>query len=208
MMVKRTRLFVIGFVAGMSVFVAASAITFISFKVGNRLIDLSERYLSKKNYKKKQIVFPISFEKQNEWQIFETNEASSVISDNFASDGKGSLLVEFPAGVSMSTLVFEVFGKECLDWSEASEFAVDVFNSTEATAYLELKIKSGSKYPKRVFEKSIRLPAGSKSTIKVNIDELKNKLDVSKISYLNFFMQDPTTTFLVYFDNMRLIKDN
>ena len=183
---------------------------FLFYKIGTRIIDKAEGMTQEKRenpLKDVQDKFFLSFESPADMGIFQFPDSGAELSKAVASEGKQSLLVEFPSGGAYPGMMFEVMGKDCLNWSDLKEFSFDVFNSSSVDCVLTVKLKSGEKYPKRDFERNITIPPMQWTTIRFTRDELAKRLDLSKISYLNMFMHDPRTTFKLYFDNMRVLKE-
>jgi hypothetical protein len=183
---------------------------FFGFKLGDKAVYFLEskftppldankfRYLEKK--------FHIGFEKMEDFELFSFNNSGGELSEKYTSEGKQSLLVEFASGQDITGASFELSKELSFDWSDMREFIIDAFNSTDASARLIIKIKSGSDYPKKTFERVFDLPGSQLTPIKISRAELERELDINKISSLNLFMHDPSTTFLVYFDNIRIEK--
>ncbi len=116
-------------------------------------------------------------------------------------------MVEFPPEAEYPGITFDLFGKECLDWSEMKEFSLDVYNSIELETGLTIQIRSGEKYPKKEFKKDYTVAPLQWTTIRISRDELARKLDLGKVSHLTIFMSSAPTTFRLYFDNMKVIKN-
>lgn len=150
--------------------------------------------------------FALSFETEDDMKLFQARAAGLEISDKFATDGKKSLLVEFPSGNDIPGFFFDITGKNCLNWSGLKEFSFDLYNTTKKDGVLIIRIKSGEKYPKRVFHKEIGIPANNTARVSISRDELQGMVDLSTISHLNIYMHDPSTSYKVYFDNMRVTK--
>jgi len=152
--------------------------------------------------------FKLSFESQVESDIFDAQQSGMEISPSFATEGKSSLLVEFPPNAEYPGISFDLFGKNCLDWKDMKEFSFDVFNSIDSPATLIVQIRSGEKYPKKQFKKEFVLPALKTATIIISRNNLEKELDLSKISHLTIFMNNLQTTFRLYFDNMKVVSNN
>ena len=150
--------------------------------------------------------FQIDFEQDQDLLLFEAKETGMEISKRFATRGRHSLLVEFPAGAEFPGITLETFGSKCFDWSNVEALVFDVLNVAKLEVGLTIKLKSGKKYPKSDFEKKVMLPPLKPVTIVVTRQELKNLLDLKNISYLNFHMRDPRTTFFLYIDNIRVVR--
>lgn len=209
-MAKNKSLFFLGMISAALLLAIFAVNCVIFYKLGTRLID---RVLAGSQEKREKHLmqfaskFNISFESPEDAGIFEAKESTAVISGNFASDGKHSLLVEFPSGAGYPGICFELSGKNCLNWSDMKELSFDVHNPVNRPAALTVKIKSGENYPKKDAQKTFTIPALQTITLSISREELRS-LDLGKISYLNFFMNDPATTFQLNFDNIKLVKRN
>jgi len=197
---------VLGIVTGSLFVIAVMGSGVVSYKLTKRLInfvDITELQWNKQvTAIAKQ--FKLSFERPEELKIFQAQESGVEISQEFATKGDHSLLVEFPPQHSYPGITFDLFGKECLDWSKMKEFSFDTFNIVNKSKVLIVQIRSGEKYPKPEFKKEFTLPARDKSTIRISREELSKKIDLNKVSHLTIFMARPATTFRVFFDNMRI----
>lgn len=200
--------FIIGILAGVIIMLSSMASGVMGFHFAKRIIDRIDNNLQEKKTLNIPKEFRVSFENEDDLMIFNTYQAASEISDKYATDRKHSLMVEYPAGVGISTMIFETNGKDCLNWQGAYGFAFDITNSVDAQAHLTLKIKSGKKEPKKSFEKELTLQPLKTVRILVKSREMENYLDMHEISYINFFMQDPQTTFKLYYDNFTVIRND
>lgn len=198
----------IGIFAGVIIMLSSMASGVMGFNFAKRIINRIGDNLRGKKSLNIPKDFMVSFENERDFTIFSTNQAASEISDKYATDGKHSLIVEYPSGVGISAMIFEAYGKDCLNWQGADGFAFDITNSIDAQAHLTLKIKSGKKEHKKSFEKELTLPPLKTVRILVKSREMENYLDMHEISYINFFMQDPQTTFKLYYDNFKVIRND
>jgi hypothetical protein len=201
---KRWRELILGILAG-GIFVAILVVTgFASFLLGNRLIDyldLENRAKVKVDYSRLKKDFRIGFEIPEDRYLFQGHEASVVITDLSASGNEKALKVEFPSGREYPGMAMEVYGRECFDWGDMTEFTFDVYNEIVLDAPLTIKLRSGADYPKKDYEVGITIPARTKARCRVTRRELEGKLDLRKISGINLFMSDPRTSYILYFDN-------
>lgn len=184
------------------------AVAFLSFKFGTKAIDYfdieNKRLKVDRSFLKHN--FTIGFEAEREFRIFDTEEAAYVISDEFAPEGKHSARVEFPSGREYPGFAIDVYGKDCFDWSDMEEFSFLVYNSIARPASIHIKIRSGEEYPKKEYETQIEVPAEVLAKVRVYRRELENILDLNKVSGLSIFMQDPPTSYILYFDDFRVTK--
>ncbi len=204
---NRILIFLVGIISGLILLSLVAGTALFSYKATDKAIDFID---SKINHKEKidyswlQKDFFLSFEKNDELKIFEARQTGISISSNFYTDGKNSLLVEYPSGQDFPGICFDVFGKDCFNWSAIDRFSFDVYNGTAKQAALLMKIRSGRQYPKKEFEKTVYLEPTALNTVIITRSELESKLDLDKISAMNLFMHDPGTTFLLYFDRMQV----
>ena len=192
-----------GGILGIVVFVIAVVGVYAGRVAGEKVLNL----LDFKNRKEKvdrsflKRSFALGFEREKELKIFEARQAAMKQSMEHATEGNHSLWVEIPAGRSYPGIATEVYGKDCFDWSDMEEFTFDVYNEIEIPGRLTVKIKSGRDEPKKVYETTLTLPAQETGRIRIYRRELESVLDLDRISGINIFMQDPRTTYYLYFDN-------
>ena len=148
--------------------------------------------------------------------------------DAFISDGESEIVNQHATeGSSALKVVYKADRKECrflsqsekfksaftTDWSEYSTFAVDVFNESETESFLNIRIKSTDH--QKIWQRQFKIPSQKVHTIKIDIKELKSKIEVDDVMYLGLTMgksqYDPnakpiTRDCTLYFDNIRLIK--
>lgn len=180
---------------------------FIFYKLGSPVLNMCESYSKNKkgSYTKKFIpTSRISFESPDDLKIFEPAETTIMLDEKFATDGKHSLLIEFPAGTNYPGIYFDVMGKNCLNWSSLETLSFDIQGDSNAATKITLKIKSGSEYPKRSFEREFDIPQGKTVKISINKDEMAKSLDLSKISYLKIFIDTPRDSYSLHLDNIEL----
>jgi len=173
------------------------------YKVSKPVVSSGAVRLVKKGKK-----FNLGFENKKDLEFFTAHDGLYMEqSKEFATQGKYSLLAEYPKGATYPGLYWEVYNKRyCLNWSGANYFIFDVYNSSETDAMLIIKLKSGANYPKSKYQTYVHIPAKSSKKAKISIDKLRNKLDVSEISYINFFIDKPRDTITLYFDNIHLVE--
>lgn len=149
--------------------------------------------------------FNFSFEDKNSVTVFQGNDGATLkVVDEHATDGRRSLLVEYPTGNEFPGLEMEVFGRDCFSWADKEFFSADIFNGSDHPNTLTVKIKSGKDYPKRSFEREYVLAPRQNTTINILISEMQKALDVRLISYLNFFLHSPAQKVSLYFDNIKV----
>jgi|GEM_PF-3283061 len=206
---KKLFLFIGGVICAAILLVCGGVTGYLFYSKGEHLIEQATSMFEHRGTERFARVgndFNLSFESEQDVDLFQANGVSMELSEQFATAGKKSLLVEFPSGTDVVGIMFDIIGKNCLNWSGLKEFSFDIYNSTNASGVLIIRIKSGEKYPKRLFSKEIGIPANGKTTISISHDELAAMVDLSAISHLNIYMHDPSTSFRVYFDNMRVTK--
>lgn len=151
--------------------------------------------------------FFLSFEGPEELSIFTARNAGLSWSNKFASEGSHSMLVEFPAGIEDPGFIFESTAGSCFDWTGFKEFAFDVVNDTDISVSIAVRIKTNADDYTRVYEHSFDIPSKRKYTVRISKAELEGLIDFKKICYLNIFTGEPSTTFYLYFDNMRVVRE-
>lgn len=202
--------FLLGMGAGIGLVILFILNVFLFYKAGNKIVDTVEQYYANIKFGKiKSIVenFSLNFEDMKQGSIFSGDSAGvMVVSDPLKQDNH-YFQVEFPAGASFPGIIFELPENYGMNWQADKEFLVDIYNPGLTPVKITVKLKSGLKYPKRSYEKNFVMPQGKWVTARIGIDELREKLDVTKISYIKYFISDPATTYNLYFDNFRVSKD-
>lgn len=206
---KQIFLFIGGVICAVILLVCGGVTGYLFYSKGERFIEHAVSMFEHRGTERFARVvndFNLSFETEEDMDLFQARGVSMELSEQFATQGKKSLLVEFPSGNDIPGFYFDIIGKNCLNWSGLQEFSFDIYNTINAAGVLIIRIKSGEKYPKRLFSKEIGIPANGKTTIRITREELQSMVDLELISDLNIYMHDPSTSFRVYFDNMRVTK--
>lgn len=185
------------------------ALGYFSFRLTNHVIDALDLSLKKEkiDYAALKKDFFISFENPQDARMFDAQGSAFAVSEEFAAQGKRSLKIEYPSGREYPGAVLEVYGRHCFDWSRMKEMSFVVSNTMPLPARLHVNIKSGEQYPKKIFETSQTIPAGSIAKFKIKRSEIERELDLKKISSINFYMQDPRTSFIVYLDEIKVTRE-
>jgi len=200
---NRVKRFAGGGVLGVLVFVLAIAGIYAGRIAGEKALDLLDfkNRREKIDYRFLKHDFHIGFEREKDLKVFQARQAAAKKSTEHATQGNYSLWVEIPAGRKYPGIATEVYGKDCFDWSDMTEFTFDVHNERTIPAPITIKIKSGRDDPKEQYETGIAVPARKTGRVRITRRELEHVLDLRCISAINIFMQDPRTTFYLYFDN-------
>lgn len=204
---KKLKLFLAGVCSGLLLVILILGSFFGSYKLGFCLLNFSDNSFQRKNsvYVKRMVTGSrISFESPEDLKIFSASESKITQDEEFATDGKRSLLIEFIAGTNYPGIFFDVMGNDCLDWSNLKTLSFDIRGDANAAVKITLKIKSGSEYPKRSFEKEFDIPQNEIVKISIDKDDITKSLDLSKISYFKIFLDTPETTYSLYLDNIEL----
>ena len=151
--------------------------------------------------KKKKTLY-LDFESKGELQFFQlTDGLYTEISSERASSGKHSLFLEFPKGASYPGLYWEVFESDKLiDISNCRYFGFDVYANGRFDVRLNVKLKSGKNYPKKVFEKTVLARAGQWTKVRIPVSEISQVLNPQEISYIKVFIPSPSTTYELFLD--------
>lgn len=204
---KNSNIFFGFFLGGLSI-AAFLGLAYFSFRVSNQLIDYLDighkRPAADYSFLKED--FRLCFENDRDLKVFDPREAAFIRSGSHAIEGKYSMRAEFPSGRQFPAIGLEVYGKDCYDWSNMEEFSFSVFNAIDAPARLTVHLKSGAAYPKKSFETTQEVPPLSLAMFRIDRSELENALDLGHISAINFVMNDPTTTFIMYFDDIKVAR--
>lgn len=204
---KKLKLFLAGVCSGLLLVILILGSFFGSYKLGFCLLNFSDNSFQRKNsvYVKRMVTGSrISFESPEDLKIFSASESKITQDEEFATDGKRSLLIEFIAGTNYPGIFFDVMGNDCLDWSNLKTLSFDIRGDANAAVKITLKIKSGSEYPKRSFEKEFDIPQNEIVKISIDKADMAKSLDLSKISYFKIFLDTPETTYSLYLDNIEL----
>lgn len=207
--------FLIGVIVGIFMTFIFLGGMFVIYKIGGKVFNYLSQARETREVKIvrspgaiKEKGFKISFEDKNELEFFGSSDGLFIeqIKD-YVTEGNYALLAEYPKGAQYPGLRWEVYRKDkCLDLSGGRYFSFDVHNNSEIDVSLTAKFKSGPNYPKKTFETHISLPAQRSKQVKIPIEELRGDLDVSEISYINFFISSPSENVTLYFDNIRMEK--
>ncbi|MFA5038118.1 MAG: hypothetical protein WC732_00375 [Candidatus Omnitrophota bacterium] len=197
-----------GFFLGAAAVVVFLGLTFFSYKVTWRLLDYLdiEHKRPQADYSFLKEDFRLNFENERDLKVLDAAQAAFSRSVDFPSEGKYSLKVEFPSGREFPGVGLEVYGRDCFDWTQMEDFSFTVFNAIDAPARLTVHIKSGAAYPKKDYETTQEIPALSMARFRITRQELANMLDLNQISAVRLFMQDPRTTFFLFFDDMKVTR--
>ncbi|MCK4463105.1 MAG: DUF4091 domain-containing protein, partial [Candidatus Omnitrophica bacterium] len=147
--------------------------------------------------------FYLSFENKSDLDIFKpTDNAEVEISELNATYGKNSLMVKIRPGSGYPGLTWEVYGKHVQNWSNAKDFHFDVYNNTEDYISLNVKFKSGKKYPKKSFSRSVRFEPLKMNRIKIPIKDIAYSCNIAEMSYVKLFVQPPAKEIVFFIDNI------
>lgn len=195
-----------GLVFGVFIF-AISLAGVLAGRIGaEKLVDFLDTGSRKEkvDYTFLKLNFVLGFEKEKEIKVFEPRQAAVKPSPEHATQGNQSLWVEVPAGGERPGIAMEVYGADSFDWSGMKEFSFDVYNEIERPARLTIVIKSGRDDPRKEYRTTLTLPARETGRIRISRGELESALDLGCISCVDIFMQRPSTTYYLYFDNFRV----
>jgi hypothetical protein len=205
--------FLVGVIVGIFMTFVFLGGVYAVYKVGKKIFNRQVSYrdaksslVSRPRNKRKVGGFNLGFENKKDLDFFMLKDGLYVEqSKEFATQGKYSLLAEYPKGASYPGLFWEVYNKrKCLNWGQAHYFAFDVYNNSEIDVVLTAKFKSGANYPKQTYQIPVNIPAQSSKSVTIPINDLAGHLDVRQISYINLFIVKPQETITLYFDNIRL----
>jgi hypothetical protein len=179
---------------------------YLFYGITNRALDAINAKLqnrSTRDLSKIYSDFSLDFETPGDLAIFAPQDSGVELSSNFSTSGKKSLLVEFSPSTEYPAIILELKGLRYLDWSKLQEFSFDAFNTLSKDGDLYIQIRSGERENMRQFKKKFLLPAKKMVKISLLQNELQEELDLSRISHIAIFMARVTTTYKVYFDNMK-----
>jgi len=202
--------FLLGIGAGVGLVILFMLNVFFFYKVGNKVVDsIEESYENKKFEQIKNVAenFSVNFEDAKQGSIFTASSSGIMVVQDPLKQGNHCLQVEFPAGASYPGILFQLPENRGMNWQANKEFLADIYNPGLKPVKMTLKLKSGLKYPKKSYDKDFVVPQGKWVTVRLGIDDLKRELDITKISYIKYFISDPATTYNLYFDNFRVNKD-
>lgn len=204
--------FLLGSILGIFLTLAFLGLGYLGYKVGGKLLhsmNPEQAKLVPKIIQRQGKVsnFKLGFESKKDLEFFELKDGLYVEqSEYFVTEGKHSLLAEYPKGATYPGLSWEVYKKDkCLDFSERDRFSFNVHNNSEIDVVLNVKLKSGANYPKKVYETHINLPAQQSKKVKISIEDLWNELNPKEISYIKLFIVKPKENIVLYFDNIQVL---
>ncbi len=150
----------------------------------------------------------LDFETEKDVKFFQlTDGLYAEVSSERASSGKRSLFLEFPKGASYPGLYWEVFESDkVIDISGCDYFGFDVYANSQFDIRLEVKLKSGKNYPKKVFERTVVARARQWTKVRIPISELRASINPAEISYIKVFIPSPATTYELFLDGFGCYK--
>ncbi len=142
--------------------------------------------------------FSCSFRSPDDLAIWKTNgtrlEAAGPL---FGADDSWGKVTYYPSAAPGLLWTDETMGM--MDWRKAESFSLQAYNPQSWPVDLKVKVKdvSGNAY-----QKSIVLPPRERITIRIPMGDLANRLDLSKVTYLNFFLWQPSSETVVYLSDL------
>ncbi len=147
--------------------------------------------------------FYLSFENDEELKVLKPDNSVRVAkSTEHATDKEHSLRVEIPSGDGFPGLFWEVYGKDVQNWQGTEDFRLNVFNANEEEIHLQVKFKSGKSYPKKTFDYTVDLQPLALNEIRIPISQIASHCDLTGMSYVKVFVQDPQKDLILFFDSM------
>ena len=209
--------FLLGIIVGFVVIVCGGVIVYKALKGGGSVQQSSSsRYEEKKSKEegadekkgssKKSAPlqdFFLSFENENDLNVFETGGGITLeISSDHATHGKRSLKAVLQGGAKYPGLMWEVFGSKVLNWKGRKDLHFDVYNEEERPVNLEVKFKSGRKYPKKSSSYSVELGPLKMNQIDIPMEAIAGGCDINQMSYVKIFVKSIQAPVALYFDNL------
>ena len=139
------------------------------------------------------------FENVRIWDISPESGFPLSLSKDYVTEGKHSLRVVYPLDQwpSINTRKLKH------NWKDFDYFCFDVFNPQEEA--LPFTVRLDDSTGTRI---NIDCPLGNGwNKIKIPISQISQRIDVSRISYVVLFLNEPVKRYTFYFDNMRLEKE-
>jgi hypothetical protein len=147
--------------------------------------------------------FHIGFESEDDVKMLDISESTLVeLSEANATEGRKSLLVKILPGSGFPGIGWETFGSKTRDWSGMDNFHLDIYNNTEDNIPLNIKFKSGRKYPKKSFTYSVRLSPLELNSIDIPTETIGSRCNIREMSYFKCFVQSPKKEIVLYLDNI------
>ncbi|MFH1038468.1 MAG: hypothetical protein V1789_07370 [PVC group bacterium] len=103
----------------------------------------------------------------------------------------------YPAEVPGLLWTDETMG--VMDWRQADGFSFTAYNPQSWPIDLKVKIKDVSG---NVYQKNAVLPPREQTTIRIPMAEIATRLDLSRVSYLNLFLWQPSTETVIYYSDL------
>ena len=152
--------------------------------------------------------FFLSFEDSSDVNIFKSaDNAALEISDKHTTHGKHSLKVGIDSGATFPGILWEVYGKNVQNWKGAKDLYFDVFNDTENSITLTIKLKSGKDYPKKDYRHNTQLEPSKMTHVSIPLSNIAGSCDISQISYVKLYVYSPKSDAVLFFDNIGIKKD-
>ena len=145
-----------------------------------------------------------SFEKENGIQFEATGGAKGELVKEHASDGVYSYKLAFPAAVDHKTypgVFLNTLGIDA-DWTGHTGILADIFVEGDAPEALRFRVDAADKsaFPPASF----KLKSGFNKNVRINLNSIKDKIDLSMVRSLLIYMGSPEKDFVLNFDNLRL----
>lgn len=150
--------------------------------------------------------FISDFETEKDLAKWETRQSQLERSTDHATHGQYSGKMIFQSETKVSNVLLESFlqqNQKFGDWSESGQVRFELYNPDDKIVKLSMKLKDEQK---KDWGRSFFI--GPRETMEVEIDlkEVAEVLDISKIRQFNFFRWKPDQEVVVYIDNIRLIS--
>ena len=167
------------------------------------------------SYSAEKVELITGFEDEADADSWTADDGMEIAAEN-ATEGKNSMKVTYTAEEEKEKR-FILEGKKFEsifpgEWSEYKSLKVDIFNSNDKEAVLQVRIKSDDQ---KKWTKAFKLPEKRSTTLDIPMSDLRAKVSLETITYLGFAMgknqyltnmKPFTSDFILFFDNIRLIK--
>ena len=127
---------------------------------------------------------------------------TAALSEEHATSGQHSVKIDFPES-SEGAPAFR-YEKNSVDCRGYKYFETDFYNPGDEPLVVLLKLKSNNHQKQATVR--YELPPNAEKTIRLSLENIAKKIDLSDVMYVNFFCWHPKSSGTFYLDNIRLVK--
>jgi hypothetical protein len=139
--------------------------------------------------------FRCDFSRPEDAEIWVTAGARfEVVPSPFGSPERWARVIYYP--VESAGFLWTDDTMPTMDWREARAFSFTVFNPQGFDVDLKIKVKDASG---QSFQRAEKIAPGQSRRIEVPIGQIAERIDASRINYLNLFLWEPSSETMLYY---------